>query len=245
MISECNLSRNEAKEIKNSIKNMKEMNDEELKAKYNLSSSDLMVLEDTLEPDKNYKKQKKCDLMLSSTIGTSQLTFTQTVTKNSTKKKPIYNVRLLFNWNKCYNPWAFTDKIACAWGGKLVYDSQKHLTRLGYYNDMIGAFGMYKWSKYKGAKTLSCDTAQKNMIFSAPQNHSGSLSNISYLKSGTISFTIDNTKFVNSKANICSVYCHRTLNVFSGNISFKGPTITVGGAYDKTDMAKTTKTIKQ
>lgn len=245
LVEKCNISMKDANKIKESIEDMQKMSDAEMKEKYNLSSADLIVIKDALTPDKDYVEQKESDLILSSTIGTSKLTFTQSVVNKSTSKKPIYKVNLSYNWKKCYYPWGFDDKIACAWGGKLVYNSNKSLTRVGNYYNMNGIIGAFSWGSYKGNKSLSCSTAQKNMTFVAPQSYSGSLSNISYLKSGNISFTIDNSKFVNSKTNICSVYCHRTLQVGFGNIDFSGASISVGGAYDTTDMANTTTTVNQ
>lgn len=244
------ISIQEAKEIKSELQKIINMSDDELKKELGLDDCDIQLFRKTSEKIENYKRYKKIEddnlVTLSSSIGTSKLSFTQTVINNSSYNKKNkrtnskYRVIESFNWKKCYFPWGcgFKDAISVAWSGGYVYSTNsKSVT---YYN-MYGIIGAYTWaSKKKGTKKPSASGKPNTGItYYFDQDYKASMSNIAYVKKGEIQIDLAKSGYSGKKAQIISQYCHKGLGFGSISLS-KAPNISVSSSYSTTDTDKTT-----
>lgn len=119
-------------QIRNTIQDLSNSTDQQLKEKYNRSDLDVRALRIALEPG----------LPLPRSISSSQLTFS--VSKNDLGDKPVaYQFVVSFNWNTL--PWLhLDDKVAMGWGGNLA---TRNASSSGtYVNSDTGSYQYYSAS---------------------------------------------------------------------------------------------------
>lgn len=228
---------------------------EELLYYYGLSNDDLSKELDVNETEAAMLKQaiaagmesnenpssKKCGVTASGSITSSEMTYTQSVTNNSTSSAPSYAVKLSYTWKEVYALAVFSDEIVAAWGGGLNTKSISSSAKYYNWSTIGGSFGTYYTSKSM-SKT---ETVQAGIEFKFPQSVYKDLSsNCPKTKTGYAKFTLYQTKFQGYDTKVLSNYCHKVISVGGGSISISasGPSVSlsIGSGYDKTAQKAST-----
>lgn len=107
------------------LEKMYNMNDLQLKQEYGLNEVNSKLFRKAVENGKaanaeeqNYGKELENAVSTSGSITSSEMTYTQSVTSNSSSL-PNYTVKLSYTWKSVYALACFDDKIVAAWGGNL------------------------------------------------------------------------------------------------------------------------------
>ena len=233
---------------KEQLEEMYNMNDSQLKQEYGFNEVDMKLFRRAVENGKDantekrsYGKELKNPVNASGSITASEMTYTQTVTSNSSSK-PNYTVKLSYTWNSVYYLAIYNDKLVAAWGGNLNTKNDSGFAK--YYNWVSygGAFGSTKVQ----TKSMTVDvTPNAGIEFTFPQSYGiCSNGNRAKTKTGYATFTLYQTKKQGYDTTLVSYYCRRVISVKSANISISsnGPSVSlsIGGAWDKTTQMKTT-----
>ncbi len=235
-------------ETEEQLEEMYNMNNSQLEQEYGLDEVDAKLFRKAVEngkaanvEERSYGKELENPVSASGSITSSEMSYTQSVTSNSSTL-PNYTVKLSYTWKSVYALAVYNDKIVAAWGGNL--NSKSYSTTAKYYNwsTVGGSFGSTKVK----TKSMTVDvTPNAGVEFTFPQSYGTcSNGNAAKTKTGSASFTLYQTKKQGYDTTLISNYCHRVISVKSASISISasGPSVSlsIGGAWDKTSQKKTT-----
>lgn len=225
------------------INKIDNMSDKELRENYNYNDVEIKLFKKAIENGENIKNGKmkrtsKSDTSVnaSGTIGTSKLSFTQSVTNNSTSTAPSYRVENSFSWITPFQLSLYNDTVAVGWGGNLNLDPYSALGNVKYYAPATNFTG---WTNTLLATAAmgKKETVQKGMEYSFHQAKEGRV------RSGYSTTSIYQTKFQGYDTNVVSLYAHRTVSL-SASISITtsggSVSITASPAYDTSPQKSTT-----
>lgn len=198
------------------------------------------AIEAGMESDGKAENNKN-GVSASGSITSSEMTYTQSKTDNSTSSAPSYAMKLSYTWNEVYALAVLEDKIVAAWGGGL--NTKNISSSVKYYNwsSFGGGFG----TLYTSKSMSKTETVQAGIEFEFPQSvFKDVVSNYPKTKTGYAKFTLYQTKFQGYDTKVLSNYCHKVVSVGGGSIdiSVSGPSVSlsIGYGYDKTAQKATT-----
>lgn len=190
--------------------------------------------------NKSYKSKKSENpVTASGSISTTKLTYTQSVTNQSTSTQPKYKVNFAYTWKTVYDLAVFTDEIVAGWGGNLNTQS---ISSTSSYYDWGSSWGSF----YKSQAMSKVETPNAGIEFKFPQAlaYCNLWNNRPKTKTGSATFTLYQTKKQGYDTKVISVYCHRVISLSSASIGFSksGPSIglSIGGAWDQSPQKATT-----
>lgn len=220
-------SNEEIKTAKDEIISLATKSDKELIEDCGLNDVEVKLLKmiycEYLNGELNSRPKEVNNVSASGTISSSKMTYTQTATSNSSTL-PNYTVNISYAWITPYQLAIFVDNIVVAWGGGLNSKDYNAVAR--YYNFTNTAWGTYREGIGMGRDV----TPNTGIIFKLPQ-----CVNTGKTKSGSVSFTLYQTKKEGKETTLISNYCHKVIAVTGGiSISASGPSITIGTGWDKT-----------
>ncbi len=198
------------------------------------------AIEAGMASDEDNKMNKK-GVSASGSITSSEMTYTQSKTDNSTSSAPSYAMKLSYTWKEVYALAVFDDKIVAAWGGGLNTKSISSSAKYYNWSSVGGSFGTH----YKSKSMSKTETVQAGIEFEFPQSvYKDLVSNYPKTKTGYAKFTLYQTKFQGYDTKVLSNYCHKVISIGGGSIdiSASGPSVglSIGYGYDTTAQKATT-----
>ncbi|MGM9977177.1 MAG: hypothetical protein ACI33J_00010 [Clostridium sp.] len=235
LLFEDGFSADDVKQIRNNLKQINSLNEKEMKERYHVSSPEYKMIKKSLEKNPNYKVKKDNgdkEVTTSGSIATSKMSFAMTKVNNSTSSAPSYSMTVTYNWKTPYFVDTFSDYIGVSWGGGL--NSKSISSTAKYYS---GNWYTGKYTTLKNTKSWSkTETPNKGIVFSTKQSNTSATQQN---KTGTIKFTLYQTKFKGYDTKVLSQFAHKILAVSGITIS-GSPSITIGTGYDKSAQKSST-----
>lgn len=225
----------EINNIRDKIDYIDNLSKNEVKDKYNVSSSEYKMIKKALETNPEYEVNDDSGektVTTSGSIATSKMSFGMTKVNNSTSKAPSYNITVTYNWKSPYFVDSFSDNIGIAWGGGL---NSKNISSTAKYYAGNWYTGKYNSLKYTKSWSKS-ETPNKGIVFSTAQARAVATQQN---KTGTIKATLYQTKFKGYDTKVISQFAHKIVTV--SNITISGtPSITIGTGFDKSAQKAST-----
>lgn len=225
----------EIKEIKRKLNFIDSLSEGEMEKQYSLSSSEYKMIKQSLKKNPNYKPKKdfgEKKVTTSGNIATTKMSFSMSKVNKSTTTAPSYNMTVTYNWLSPYFMDIFSDNIGVSWGGGL---NSKNISSTANYYSGNWYTGKYSTFKYNTSWSKQ-ETPNKGIVFSTPQSRAVATQQN---KTGTIKFTLYQTKFKGYDTKVLAQFAHKTLAV--NNITISGsPSITIGTGFDKSAQKSST-----
>lgn len=235
-------------ETREELEALNDMSDKELAEELKITTTESKLFHRAVQKGKNNKKRgnyhgKKSGVNASGSITSSEMSYTQNVTDNSTSTKPNYSVKLSYTWKQVYWLACFNDTIVAAWGGGLNTKGISSSAKYNKYFIVGGSFGSYVMSESMSKEQV----AQAGIKFTFPQSIQVVPNNDeSVLKTekGYAKFTLYQTKKQGYDTKLLSNYCHKVISLAGATIGINatGPSvsISISTAYDKTPQKAST-----
>ncbi len=196
---------------RNNIHELRELSSDDLKRIYDRSDEEIKLLKIAATPREDYQKSKEIDnknKVTISQISTTTMSFVTTVSDNtsSTKKPVSYSVTITFKWKRHPAITFLKDRIAATWGCNLNSMSER------------GAISFTG----NGGSTRSPEIEiepNRGLVFSFWQRAVNGFG-WDLLESGTVKFTIFQTRKQNLSAAFVAQYGHEIVTISGGGVSF-------------------------
>lgn len=220
------------------------LSDAELAQTLNIDATEAKMFKKAIEAGLEFDSEnviRKAGVSASGSITSSEMTYTQTKTNNSTSSAPAYEIKLSYTWKEVYALAILDDKIVAAWGGGLNTKDISSSAKYYDYRAIGGSFGSY----YKSKKMTKTETVQAGIEFEFPQSYANPTAQYAAkTKTGYAQFTLYQTQYQGYDTKVLSNYCHKVISIGGGSIdiSASGPSVSlsIGYGYDTTTQKAST-----